>query len=75
MVIVLLTVRLLVWPLPLSNVLPAAMISFIALSDLEDDGLMLALALITGMIGLAVDAKVLYDVLHGLLRGIATGSH
>jgi hypothetical protein len=75
LVIVLLTVRLLVWPLPLSNVLPAATISFIALSDLEDDGLMLALALMAGMIGLGVDAKVVYDVLHGLMLRISTGPH
>jgi hypothetical protein len=37
-VILLLTVRLLAWPLPFSNMLPAAVIAFIALSDLEGTG-------------------------------------
>ena len=73
LVILLLTVRLLVWPLPLSNVLPAATISFIALSDLEEDGLMLTLALLAAMIGLGLDAKVLYDAVHGLARSISAG--
>jgi hypothetical protein len=73
LVIFLLTARLLVWPLPLSNMLPAALISFIALSDLEEDGLMLTLALMAGMIVLAVDAKVLYDVVPELLKNISTG--
>ena len=73
LVIFLLTVRLLAWPLPLSNMVPAAVISFIALSDLEEDGLMLALALGTGIIVIGVDTKVLYDVVQGLLKSISGG--
>jgi hypothetical protein len=63
MVILLLTLRLLAWPLPLSNVFPAIVIGLIALSCLEQDGLMLVLALLAGLIVLAVDAKVFYDLL------------
>lgn len=70
LVILLLTVRLLVWPLPLSNVLPAGTIGLIAPSDLEQGGLMLALALVAGMIGLGLDAKVLYDLLHALPNNV-----
>lgn len=73
LVMFLLTARLLVWPLPLSNMLPAALISLIALCDLEEDGLMLALALVAGMIVLGVDARVLYDVIRGLLKSISIG--
>lgn len=62
LVILLLTIRLLALPLPLSNMLPAALIGLIALSCLEKDGLMLALALVAGLIVLAVDAKVLYEL-------------
>lgn len=60
-VILLLTVRLLASPLPLSNMLPAAVIGLIALAYLEGDGMMLALALAVGLVVLGVDAKVLYD--------------
>jgi len=68
LVIVLLTARLLASPLPLSNMLPAALISLIALCYLEEDGLMLVLALVAGIIVLAVDAKVLFDVVQEMRR-------
>jgi hypothetical protein len=73
-VILLLTVRLLVWPLPLSNIVPAAVISLIALSWLEADGLMLALALVAGLFVLAVDAKVLHDVVQEVMTRIPAAS-
>ena len=62
-VILLLTLRLVAWPLPLSNVVPAIVIGMIALSCLEQDGLMLMLTLLAGLIVLVVDVKVFYDVL------------
>jgi hypothetical protein len=70
-VILLLTVRLLASPFPLSNILPAVLISLIALSDLEEDGLMLALALAAGLIVLAVDVKLLHEVVHEITRRMA----
>jgi hypothetical protein len=57
----------------LSNVLPAMLISLIALSDLAEDGLMLALALAAGLIVLAVDVKLLHDVVQDITRRMAAG--
>jgi hypothetical protein len=73
-VILLLTARLLLWPLPFSNMLPAALIGFIALADLEEDGLMVALALAAGMVVLGVDVKILYDVAHDFITRISTAA-
>jgi len=67
LVILLLIVRLLTNPLPLSNVLPAVLISFIALAYLEADGAMLAIGLLAGLIVLIVDAKILWDVVHSIM--------
>ncbi len=66
--VLLLTMRLLSFPLPLSNVLPAALIGFIALAYLEADGAMLTVGLFAGLIVLAVDAKLLYDVAQSALH-------
>lgn len=74
LVILLLTARLLASPLPLSNMLPAALISLIALCYLEEDGLMLVLALVAALIVLAVDAKVLYDVTQQIMKRISMGA-
>ena len=73
-VFLLVTVRLLAWPFPLSNILPAVLISLIALSELEEQGLMLALAAAAGLIVLAVDVKLLYDVVQDITRRMATYS-
>jgi len=67
LVILLLIVRLLTNPLPLSNVLPAVLISFISLAYLEADGAMLTIGLLAGLIVLVVDAKILWDVVHGIM--------
>ncbi len=68
LMVLLLTVRLLSFPLPLSNVLPAALIGYIALAYLEADGAMLTVGLFAGLIVLAVDAKLLYDVAQSALH-------
>jgi len=70
LVVLLLTVRLLTNPLPASNVLPAALISFIALAYLEADGLMLTTGLLVGLIVLAVDARILFDVVQEIMNRI-----
>jgi len=72
-VLLLLIVRLLASPLPLSNMLPAVVISLIALCWLEEDGLMLMLALLAGLIMIAVDAKVTYDVAREVIKRISAG--
>ncbi len=67
LMVLLLTVRLLTNPLPASNVLPAAVISFISLAYLEADGVMLTIGLLAGLIALAVDAKIMFDVARGIV--------
>jgi hypothetical protein len=51
-----LTTRLIVMPLPLSNIVPAALIAFLSLAYLEQDGVMLTLVLLTGLIVAALDS-------------------
>jgi hypothetical protein len=48
--------------------LPAALISLIALSYLEEDGLMLVLALVIAVTVLAVDVKILHDVMQSVMK-------
>lgn len=59
--VLLLTVRLLAFPFPASNILPAVLISFISLAYLEADGVILTVGLLAGLLVLLVDAKILYD--------------
>lgn len=59
----LLTARLLLNPLPFSNIVPAALIAIIALAYLED-GLVLSLALLAGGVLLAVDLWGLWELVH-----------
>jgi hypothetical protein len=68
LVILLLAARLLAAPIPLSNMLPAALISLIALSYLEEDGLMLVTALVIAVAVLAVDVKILHDVMQSVMK-------
>jgi hypothetical protein len=60
-----LTARLIITPLPLSNVVPAALIAFLSLAHLEQDGVMLTLVVLTGLIVAALDAAVLWGLIHG----------
>jgi hypothetical protein len=68
LVILLLAARLLAAPIPLSNMLPAALISLIALSYLEEDGLMLVMALVIAVAVLAVDVKILHDAMQSVMK-------
>jgi hypothetical protein len=72
LMVLLLTVRLLTNPIPASNVFPAALISFISLAYLEADGVMLTIGLLAGLIMLAVDAKILFDVAQGIAHRIGS---
>jgi len=74
LVVLLLTMRLLLSPLPLSNVLPATLISFISLAYLEADGLMLTIGLLTGLVALAVDARILFEVAQEIVSRIGLQS-
>lgn len=62
--VVLLTIRMLLNPLPFSNVLPAIVVVLISLAYLEEDGLMLLVALIGGVLALGVDLLVFSQVAH-----------
>jgi hypothetical protein len=60
-VVLLLALSLLI-PIPFSNILPAFVIAIIALGYLERDGLLLALALTTGVIAIAVASVGVYGI-------------
>ena len=62
--ILLLTARLLLNPIPMSNILPAALIAFIALAYLEQDGLLLIVGLLAGCLVLMVDLALIWQLVH-----------
>jgi hypothetical protein len=63
-VVVLLSGTMLV-PVPLSNVIPALVIALISLAYLEEDGLLLAFALLAGVIALALAAAAAWETVRG----------
>jgi hypothetical protein len=63
-IILVLTIRLLTNPLPFSNVVPALVIALIALAHIEEDGLLLSVALVIGLLTLWADIAVLWKVVH-----------
>jgi len=63
--VVLLTARLLLMPIPLSNILPAVLIALISLVYLEEDGVLLAICLLAAVVFLALDLGLIWELLHG----------
>jgi hypothetical protein len=63
--VVLLSARLLLMPVPLSNILPAVLIALISLGYLEEDGVLLAISLLAAIIVLALDLGLVWELLHG----------
>jgi len=63
-----LSLRLLLAPIPLSNVLPAVMIALISLAYLEGDGLILSITLLGGFAVLAIDLWVIWETVLGSKR-------
>ena len=63
--VMLLSARLILTPIPLSNIVPALIIALISLAYLEEDGLMLALGLLAGCVVLALDLEVIWQAVHG----------
>ena len=63
--VLLLTARLLLMPIPLSNILPAILIALIALGYLEGDGVLLSISLLAGVVVLAIDLGLIWQLLHG----------
>jgi len=64
-VVFVLTVRLLLAPLPLSNIFPAILIALISLTYLEEDGLLLVVALLVGGLFLVLDLGVTWQLIYG----------
>jgi hypothetical protein len=62
-VVVILSATLVFIPIPLSNVVPALVIALISLAYLEEDGLLLLIALLAGVIVLAVATAAAWEVL------------
>jgi hypothetical protein len=52
-------------PLPLSNILPALVIALISLAYLEEDGLLLSIAMVAAVIVLAVELAVIWQAVLG----------
>jgi hypothetical protein len=52
-------------PIPLSNVVPALVIALISLAYLEEDGLLLSIALLAAAIVLAVAAIAIWQLVLG----------
>jgi hypothetical protein len=63
--VLLLSARLLLMPIPLSNILPAILIALISLGYLEEDGVLLWVSLLAALVVLAVDLRLVWDILHG----------
>ena len=62
--IFILTIRLLLTPLPLSNILPAVLIAFISLTYLEQDGLLLIVGLVAGCLLLILEFGLFWQLAH-----------
>ena len=64
-VVVTLSVSLVFTPIPLSNVVPALAIALISLAYLEEDGLLLSIALLDAVVVLAVELAVVWETVLG----------
>lgn len=63
-VILMLTIRLVLTPIPMSNILPAVLIAFICLAYLEHDGLVLIIGLLAGCFVLILDLAIIWRLVH-----------
>jgi hypothetical protein len=63
--VVLLSSTLIFIPVPLSNVIPALVIVLISLAWLEDDGLLLAIALVSGLVVSTLALAAVWETVRG----------
>jgi hypothetical protein len=63
--VLLLTVVLLLTPLPLSNVAPAMVISLLSLAYVEEDGLLLSAALLAGIVLIGIGSAAVWGTIVG----------
>ena len=64
-IVLLLSVTLVFIPLPLSNVVPALVIALLSLAYLEEDGILLLIALLTAVIMLSAAAAAVWGMAVG----------
>jgi hypothetical protein len=64
-IIILLSATLVVSPVPFSNVVPALVIALISTAYLEEDGLLLSIALLAALVVLAVAMTAAWEVIAG----------
>jgi hypothetical protein len=64
--ILLLLGALLLVPIPLSNIVPALVIVLLALAYLEDDGVLLCIALVAALAALAIAAALVWGTIKGI---------
>jgi hypothetical protein len=63
--VMLLSTRLILTPIPLSNILPATLIALIALAYTEEDGLILLIFLLAGFVTIAIDLAMIWTLVGG----------
>jgi hypothetical protein len=64
-VIGLLSATLVVSPIPFSNIVPASIVALISIAYLEEDGLLLSIALLAAVIALAVATMAVWETVVG----------
>ena len=64
-VIVILSTTMVFTPIPLSNVVPALVIALISLAYLEEDGLLLSIALLAAVVVLTIELAVVWETVLG----------
>ncbi len=64
-VVAILSISLLITPIPLSNVVPALVIALIALAYLEEDGLLLSIALLAAFIVMTIEVTAIWETVRG----------
>jgi hypothetical protein len=64
-VVVILSASLVFTPIPLSNVVPALVIALISLAYVEEDGLLLSIALMAGAIAVAAEFIAVWELVLG----------
>jgi hypothetical protein len=66
--VMMLGVRLILTPIPLSNILPALIIALISLAYTEEDGLVLSISLLAGFVVIAIDLAMVWEFVQGAGR-------
>ena len=66
--VMMLSARLILAPIPLSNILPALVIALISLAYAEEDGVVLLISLLIGFVVTAIDLAMLWEIVHSAKR-------